>query len=165
MTKDPQTKYAIKNSKITALVREFSGWTPRELVRYIDELRRENEALEAELEAYKAEMARKNQYVELPVYKKTWNLSNKLHYELLRKQKPMTLPDFQKALLERDKNALYYEDPKTMLATYLNRLSKNGRFIRLKIPGLNTYYYILPEWQDSNGKLLVEFKLTDSYFR
>jgi hypothetical protein len=68
-------------------------------------------------------------------------------------------------LAKMDKHYSAYPDPKATLSVYLTMSVRRGRIKRIKLPGIKTLYFALPEWVDEDGKLNSEFKRYTDQFK
>jgi hypothetical protein len=81
-------------------------------------------------------------------YKQQWAYVDKLVYILKLAGRPMQSSDILECLLKHDKNANYWRDSVKSLSVHLNKALKYKKILFYKEPGMNGYYYTLPEWTD-----------------
>jgi hypothetical protein len=71
----------------------------------------------------------------------------------------MTSPELEKEILKYDPGFKDYNNPTLILSTTLNRMTKSGRIRRIKLPGIRTYFFGLPQWFTKEGELKKDFEL------
>lgn len=153
MAKDWERK--LKRELQNEALKEFENWTPAEFSAHILELRGEIDALkEIRLPDPKknAETAQKRLLNE-SMFRQEWSYPTKIHFLLELHQRPLTSEELDKDLLRLDKHYKDYNSPQKNLSVHLNRATKSGRIKGIKLPGIRTLYFALPEWVDKEGKM------------
>ena len=173
MSEKSKWRFKYKSLKIQEALQEFEGWTEKDLVKHILELRKEVIELEqgnADLEAKlnpDAELTKGEKPEELSEknFNTAWSYPTKVAFLLTIKNKPLTSEEIHRTLVKLDKNYSVYADPKATLSVYLTMSVKRGRIKRIKLPGIKTLYFALPEWVDEKGELKSEFKEHTNQFK
>lgn len=150
-------RYKYKHAKQAELLKEFEGWTDKDFIDHILELREAITALEAGGNT-KAPADSSAVTANDKVFKQEWSYPTKIHFLLHQQQKPLTAGDLHELLLKADSHYKDYDSPANNLKVSLARMVKSGRIKRVKQPGVRKHYYALPEWMGNEGELKEEFK-------
>jgi hypothetical protein len=153
MTKDWRHKFRIDKKK--DVQKEFEGWSEQQFIDHILELRDAVVALEVLLEEKGAQTGYKPATKEFSEkdYKQEWSYPTKVAFILTVLQKPLTSAELDLQLKRLDKQYKYYDSPIKNLIVTLHRAVKSGRIKKIKVPGVRTLYYALPEWVNKEGIL------------
>ncbi len=159
MAKDWRHKY--KQVKQAELLKEFEGWSDRDFIAHIFELRETIVGLEAGKPSGKAKAPAEavTKAIDDKVYKQEWSYPTKIHFLIYQQQKPLTAADLHAVLLKVDTHYKDYDSPGNNLNVSLARMVKSGRIRRIKQPGVRGAYFVLPEWVDKDGRLISEFAI------
>lgn len=141
-------------------LKEFEGWSHNDLVEAIMQLRGENTDLEEQLISKNASRSEKGQNSELneSMFRQEWSYVTKIHFLLALHQQPLTSRGIDGYLSKLDSHYKDYTTPQYNLYVHLSRAAKSGRIKKIKLAGIKKVYFALPEWVDSEGSLLRQFK-------
>ncbi|MBS1636835.1 MAG: hypothetical protein JST26_13040 [Bacteroidetes bacterium] len=156
MAKDWQFRY--KNAKKSELLKEFEGWDKEDLINHIMELRGVIRDMESDLGdggSNRDQQAAPKTFSEAN-YRQVWSYPTKIAFLITMLQKPLTSEEIHQHLLKLDSHYKDYKVPRNNLTVTINRTLKSGRVKKVKVPGIRSLYYVLPEWLDKEG-LLKEF--------
>jgi hypothetical protein len=156
MAKDWQFRY--KNAKKKESLKEFDGWNSDDFINHILELRSEIDGLQeknAGVSPQGKEISGKA--LSEADYKQAWSYPTKIAFLLTINAKPLTSEDIHKLLLKLDNHYKDYKLPRNNLTVTLGRTIKSGRIKKIKVPGIRSLYYVLPEWLDKEGELKQQF--------
>ena len=156
MKKNPEIENQIRAHTFEKAKAEFTGWSEKKLITEILNLRKKIKELEtdiASLKKLKEDLSQLN----TKTYNQKWPYTKKIHYLLLKEQKPLSSSQLYSLLFKTDNHFEDYRDPATVLNTYLRRMTKSKRIIGHKLPGIYKFYYCLPEWMESENTLKAEF--------
>lgn len=158
-------KYKLKNEKNKTVSKEFDSWSREDLIEYVVELRRGmDEMLEVSRKEYeKSPAVVEKLYLETD-YKQTWSYPTKIAFLLTLNQKPMTSEELDALLLKMDSHYKDYNSPRNNLTVTLGRAVKSGRIRKIKVPGIRSLYYVLPEWVDKEGNINAKFSSAFNQF-
>jgi len=159
-------KFRYRNEKKKEAQKEFEGWTNQQFIDHILDLRGSIMELEGLVEGKSAqtgENGAKNQLSDKD-YKQGWSYPTKVAFILTLLQKPLKSRELDKSLLKLDKHYKDYDDPLKNLTVILNRAVKSGRIKKIKVPGVRTLYYALPEWVDKEGNLSEKYNFIFNTF-
>lgn len=92
-----------------------------------------------------------------------WTWITKLEYIIQSEIRPLMSSEIQSLLLKYDYKTRDIKNLKKTLSVHLNQAAKYKRIIPLKISGLKSYYFALPEWIDKEGELLKEYKIRPKF--
>jgi hypothetical protein len=152
--KNYDTKYELTKKEMAA----FEGWTVLEFISLIRKLQRTIERFKARekrqgVTVVKANIQSKTQAepVTNSMYKKTWPYATKVLFMLLREQRPLTTEDVNNFILKIDIGFRNYTDPRMFITNVMSQMEKTKRLAKVKVPGIATGFYLLPEWMDENG--------------
>lgn len=152
-------KYRYKNAKKNEHLKEFEDWSREDLIGHIMELRSAVVGLEKDLEAGTGHNG--SEKAETPLteadYKLKWSFPTKIAFLLTINQKPLTSEELHNQLLKLDSHYRDYKVPRNNLTVSIARSIKSGRIKKVKVPGIRSLYYVLPEWLDKAGELRKEF--------
>jgi hypothetical protein len=164
MAKDWERK--LKRELKNEVLKEFEGWSNGEFVSLIIDLREEITRLETQLTSKQSVAGGKSNKEPLTEskFKQDWSYPTKIHFLLELHQKPLTSEDLHGFLSKIDTHYKDYDSPRNNLSVALGRASKSGRIKKIKEPGIKLKYFALPEWIDSQGKLLETFQSQINYF-
>lgn len=157
MAKDWQFRY--KNAKKSELLKEFEGWDKEDLINHIMELRGVIRDMESDLDSggsEKGQQATKKVLSEAD-YKQAWSYPTKIAFLITMLQKPLTSEEIHQHLLKLDSHYKDYKVPRNNLTVTINRTLKSGRVRKVKVPGIRSLYYVLPEWLDKEGSLKEKY--------
>lgn len=163
MPEKSKWRFQYKSLKVQEALQEFEGWTEKDFVKHILELRKEVIELEAEKAATKvkptsiAEQEKPKDLSEKD-FDPQWSYPTKVAFLLTITNKPLTSEEINRMLIKLDKHYSAYADPKATLSVYLTMTVKRGRIKRIKLPGIKNLYFALPEWMDLDGNLKPAFK-------
>jgi hypothetical protein len=157
MAKDWQFRY--KNAKKKELVQEFASWGNDDLINHIMELRSVIDEMQKEINAGNDQAGKEgeNKALSEADYKQGWSYPTKIAFMLTILHKPLTSEEVHKLLLKLDTHYKDYKVPRNNLTVTLNRTIKSGRVKKIKVPGIRSLYYALPEWLDKDGNLAPRF--------
>lgn len=157
MAKEWQFRY--KNAKKKELLKEFEGWSDDDFINHILELRSVIEGMEKELDGGGNQKSKGSSGKALSEadYKQGWSYPTKIAFLLTINQKPLTSEEIHKLLLKLDGHYKDYKLPRNNLTVTLSRTIKSGRVKKIKVPGIRSLYYALPEWLDKDGNLNPRF--------
>lgn len=162
--KDWQNRYKREKSKQAYL--EFEDWSREDLMDYILQLRAGMEEL--------SEIAKQDESAKVPAsgkelsdadYKQAWSYPTKIAFLLTINKKPLTSEELDKLLRKHDSHFKDYTKPRNNLTVTLNRAVKSGRIKKIKVPGIRSLFYVLPEWLDKEGNLKKSFALEIDFFK
>lgn len=174
MPEKSKWRFQYKSLKVQEALQEFEGWADKDFVKHILELRKEVIELEKQQEILKEKLNASSGHVkeEKPEnvlseknFDSQWSYPTKVAFLLTIKNKPLTSEDIHRMLLKIDKHYSAYADPKATLSVYLTMAVKRGRIKRVKLPGIKTLYFALPEWADERGELNSEYKYHTNQFK
>lgn len=158
MAKDWQFRY--KNAKKSELLKEFEGWDKEDLINHIMELRGVIRDMESDLNSggsEKGQQANKKALSEAD-YKQAWSYPTKIAFLITMLQKPLTSEEIHQHLLKLDSHYKDYKVPRNNLTVTINRTLKSGRVKKVKVPGIRSLYYVLPEWLNKDGELKENYR-------
>lgn len=164
MSKDWRFRYQHEKKKEAR--KEFEGWNEDNFIDHILELRSAVAEMDQVMEELRKseKRAAKNEIAEVN-YKQDWSYPTKIAFFLHQHQKPLTSEDLHKLLLKLDHIYKGYISPRNNLTVSLNRAVKSGRVKKIKVPGIRTLYYVLPEWVDKEGGVKAEFNSVFNQFQ
>lgn len=90
-------------------------------------------------------------------YKQSWSFPTKIAFLITIHQKPLTSEEIHKKLLNLDSHYKDYKVPRNNLTVTISRTLKSGRIKKVKVPGIRSLYYVLPEWLDKEGSLKEKY--------
>jgi hypothetical protein len=157
MAKDWQ--YRLKREKEKQAFQEFDNWSRQDLIDYILQLRIGLDEMQeiAKTGGLKLIPEPQKELAESD-FKQTWSYPTKIAFLLTINKKPLTSEELHKLLLRLDTHYRDYDAPRNNLTVTLNRTLKSGRVKKIKVPGVRSLYYALPEWIDQAGELRSQFK-------
>lgn len=167
MTDKSKWRFRYKSLKVQESMQEFEGFTEKELIKHIWELRKEIIELENENKVMQIKLNSnadhgKEEELENSLSEKNfnteWSYPTKVAFLITIKNKPLTSEEIHRMLVKLDKHYSSYADPKGTLSVYLTMVVKRGRIKKIKLPGIKTLYFALPEWVNEKGALNSEFK-------
>lgn len=150
MTKE--WEYKAKSIQKQELLKSFESWTRNDLIECILDLRKQVSDLDLTANAIET----KKQM--LPTFDKSWSVPTKIVYILKKENKVLLSAEIFKELVKLDKSFLDFNLPKTVLSNYLSRSSKSKRIAKIKVAGIKTHYFGLPEWLDSKKEVMPPYK-------
>lgn len=158
MPEKSKWRFQYKSLKVQEALQEFEGWADKDFVKHILELRKEIIELETEKEAAKIKPTsgaeeEKPKGLSERDFDPQWSYPTKMAFLLTITNKPLMSQEIHKMLVKIDKHYSAYADPKATLSVYLTMAVKRGRIKRIKLPGIKTLYFALPDWTDLDGKL------------
>lgn len=158
-------KHRYQKEQRTDAFKEFLSWGNNDLIEHILELRSVIDKMNEELDggAQKNNNPSKKTFVETD-FKQTWSYPTKIAFLLTLNQKPLTSEELHHLLLKLDKHYKDYDAPRNNLTVTLSRAVKSGRIKKEKVPGIKNLYYVLPEWVDKEGKLIIQYQIKSPYF-
>lgn len=161
MTGSPGWKYRARHEIRKEAAKEFSGWNSNQFIDEILSLREELSNANKELRKLMEEKETSSKQAEFneKKFKMEWSNPTKIAFLLFKQQKPMTSLEIEKALREHDRGFKDYNNPTLILSTTLARMTKSGRIKRVKLPGIRTYFFALPQWFNKEGDLREDFQL------
>ncbi|MBA3665143.1 MAG: hypothetical protein H0W61_13170 [Bacteroidetes bacterium] len=147
-----RAKTAIKKEAL----KEFAGWTDRDFINCIIDLREQIKSLEIN---QGQELQRVNEHeVKEDQFNKSWSVPTKIVFILHLLNKVLLSSEIYAKLISLDRSFKDYSSSKVVLSNYLTRSAKSGRIKKIKLPGIKTHYFALPDWMDENGLLLANYK-------
>jgi hypothetical protein len=170
MREKSKWRFQYKSLKVQEALQEFEGWTDKEFVKHILELRKEIIELEAEKEAALIKPTpgaeeEKPEGLSEKNFNLQWSYPTKVAFLLTITNKPLMSEEIHKMLVKMDRHYSAYGDPKGTLSVYLTMAVKRGRIKKIKLPGIKTLYFALPEWIDEIGGLNSEYRYHTNYFK
>lgn len=170
MQEKSKWRFQYKSLKVQEALQEFEGWTDKDFVRHILELRKEIIELETEKETNKVKSTplaepEKSESLSEKDFDPQWSYPTKVAFLLTITNKPLMSEEIHKMLVKMDKHYSAYPNPKATLSVYLTMAVKRGRIKRIKLPGIKTLYFALPEWTDLDGKLFESKMSTIKIFK
>lgn len=138
---------------------EFANWKEDDFINHIFELREELEALQEKLDSINTSIDVKNNTsskvnaLKMDDFKIEWPYSTKFVFLLSFENKPLTSLEIHKHLLKLDKQYSVYNNPKSTLSVYLRTVTKTGRIMSVKLPGIKEKLFALPQWLNEKGNL------------
>ncbi len=154
--KDWQNRY--KREKDKQVYLEFESWSREDLIDYVLQLRAGLDEM-GEIAKNGGSGAGSGSQIELAEtdYKQKWSYPTKIAFLLTLNKKPLTSEELDKLLRKHDTHFKDYTKPRNNLTVTLNRAVKSGRIKKIKVPGIRSLYYVLPEWIDKSGELKKEY--------
>lgn len=165
MSKEWQFRY--KNAKKSELLKEFEGWDKEDLINHIMELRSVISGMEKDMEGsgdQKGQQSAKKA-ISKDDYKQGWSYATKIAFLLTLNDKPLTSEELEKLLRQHDSHFKDYDRPRNNLTVTLNRMVKSKRIAKIKVPGIRSLFYALPEWTEKDGSLKPAYALTIDFFK
>ncbi|HWY12421.1 MAG TPA: hypothetical protein VN026_13895 [Bacteroidia bacterium] len=161
MTNDSGWIYRAKNAIKKEAKKEFIGWSEAELIDEILEVREELSRVRKQLQKHEEEKESAAKHTEFTEkkFQTGWSNPTKIAFLLYKQQKPMTSLEIEKEILKYDQGFKDYSNPTLVLSTSLLRMTKSGRIKRIKLPGIRTYFFGLPQWFTKEGELKKDFEL------
>jgi hypothetical protein len=162
--KDWQNRYQREKSEQVYL--EFEDWSREDLMDYVLQLRAGMKEL--------SEIAKQSETTDAPAsgkelsdadYKQGWSYPTKIAFLLTIKKKPLTSEELETLLRKHDSHFKDYTKPRNNLTVTLNRAVKSGRIKKIKVPGIRSLFYVLPEWLDKEGNIKKSFALEIDFFK
>ncbi|MCD6068897.1 MAG: hypothetical protein K0S33_3723 [Bacteroidetes bacterium] len=146
MAKDWQRKLDRELQK--EALKEFEGWTHSELVTHIREQREEIEELKAQQSAGDVTTPEnaQNEPLKESRYDQTWSFATKITFLITLHNRPLTSEDLHGYILKLDSHYKDLKDARNFLSVTLQRTAKSGRIKKIKLPGIRSLYFALPEW-------------------
>lgn len=131
-------------------IADFDDWSKEEVVMAFVKAQKEIASLKTKLDNLE-----RKELVPTPTknktFKKSWPIATKLVFLLLREFQPLTTEDFNKFLLDIDSTFKSYNNSRHLITNILGQMVKAKRLVKVKIPGIATGFYLLPDWVDENG--------------
>ncbi|MBL7932935.1 MAG: hypothetical protein JNL60_13590 [Bacteroidia bacterium] len=158
--KDWQNRYKREKDKLVYL--EFEDWSREDLIDHILQLRA---GLDEMGEITKNDGSGTAKEFAEGDYKQTWSYPTKIAFLLTLNKKPLTSEELEKLLRKHDTHFKDYTKPRNNLTVTLNRTVKSGRIKKIKVPGIRSLYYALPEWLDKDSNLMPTFSLALNPFK
>lgn len=155
MAKDWQ--YRLKREKEKQNFQEFDDWSRQDLIDYILQLRSGLDEMQEIVKNGGGKPASPEKEFSESDYKQEWSYPTKIAFLLTINKKPLISEELHKLLLKLDKHYKDYDTPRNNLTVTLNRTIKSGRVKKIKVPGIRSLYYALPEWVDKDGNLRPNF--------
>lgn len=154
--KDWQNRY--KREKDKQVYLEFETWSREDLIDYILQLRAGLDEM-SEIAKNGGSGAASGSQIEFAEadYKQKWSYPTKIAFLLTLNKKPLTSEELEKLLRKHDTHFKDYTKPRNNLTVTLNRAVKSGRIKKIKVPGIRSLYYALPEWVNKDGNLNPSF--------
>ncbi|MCC6837237.1 MAG: hypothetical protein IT234_01750 [Bacteroidia bacterium] len=154
--KDWQNRYKKEKGKQVYL--EFEDWSREDLIDYILQLRAGlDEMSEIAKNSGLGSASGSEKELSDTDYKQKWSYPTKIAFLLTLNKKPLTSEELHNLLLKLDNHYKDYNAPRNNLTVTLNRTLKSGRIKKIKVPGIRSLYYALPEWLDKEGNLKPTF--------
>lgn len=156
MTQSKNWEYRAKTAIKKEVMKEFAGWSEQDLISHILELRERVNSLQKETKHKEATVS-KPEMAESQ-FNQAWSVATKIVFILHLLNKPLLSSEVYKKLIGLDKSFKDFSSSKTVLSNYLTRSVKSGRIKKVKLPGIKTHYFVLPEWLNENGILKEEYQ-------
>lgn len=151
-----RAKFAIKSE----VLKEFEGWGNQDFIEYILQLRELIEVQKSDL--LNSNPKNKETGVKVEVkesqFNKEWSIPTQIVFILHLSNKPLLSSEIYAMITRLDKSFKDFMNAETVLSNYLSRSVKSGRIKKIKLPGIRTLYFALPEWVKENGQLRDEFR-------
>lgn len=163
MSEKSKWRFQYKSLKVQEAMQEFEGWVEKDFVKHILDLRKEIIELEKEKEqravssTSEGEIAKVEDFSEKD-FDPEWSYPTKVAFLLTISNKPLMSEQIHQMLVDKDKHYSAYTNPKATLSVYLTMAVKRGRIKRIKLPGVKTLYFALPEWLNENGTLIGKYR-------
>ncbi len=148
-----RAKFAIKKE----VLKEFDDWSKEDFIEYILQLRELIEVQKVDLMPKSSETG-KTEPVKESQFNKDWSIPTQIVFILHLSHKPLLSSEIFTMITRLDKSFKDFMNAETVLSNYLSRSVKSGRIKKIKLPGIRTLYFALPEWVKENGELREEFK-------
>lgn len=151
-----RAKFAIKKE----ILKEFSGWSEQDFIEYILQQRELIEVLKsdlASLESKNKDTGAKTEVKESQ-FNKEWSIPTQIVFILHLLNRPSLSSEIYDKITRFDKSFSDFRNSEVVLSNYLSRSVKSGRIKKIKLPGVRTLYYALPEWVNERGDLKTEFQ-------
>lgn len=155
MTQSSNWEQRAKSAIRKETIKEFAGWSEKDLIAHIIELRETVNTLQKEA---KHKGAAISEATIASQFDKAWSVATKIVFILHLLNKPLLSSEVYKKLIGLDKSFKDFSSSKTVLSNYLTRSVKSGRIKKVKLPGIKTHYFVLPEWLNENGILKEEYQ-------
>jgi hypothetical protein len=150
-----RAKFAVKKE----VLQEFEGWGNQDFIEYILQLRELIEVQKSALpglESKNKETGIKAEVKESQ-FNKEWSIPTQIVFILHLSNKPLLSSEIYTMITRLDKSFKDFMNAETVLSNYLSRSVKSGRIKKIKLPGIRTLYFILPEWVKESGELKDEY--------
>lgn len=147
-----RAKFAMKKES----EKEFEGWTEKDFITHILELRREIEDFRSETAGKTVETEKKE--VKESQFNKEWSIPTQIVFILHLLNRPSRCSEIYDKITRLDKSFKDFRNSEVVLSNYLSRSVKSGRIKKIKLPGVRTLYYALPEWVNERGDLKIEYQ-------
>jgi hypothetical protein len=161
------TRIKTKLAGKAASRKQFEGINTTQLIDLLLQARKENESLQQEVNELKKKLgASSKQKFSKPLkLRKDASYPDKVVFILRSAEKPMRLEEINSKLGSLDAHFAMQDNPANLLGSVLNRAARLKRIIRVKLPGVRSCFYCLPEWYDANNQLNETMTSYINYFR
>ncbi len=88
-----------------------------------------------------------------PVFHNHWTWKQKILFVLEREDKPLLSSQIIKHLEAYQQDLFYHRDAGRTISAHLNKLMNNGYIATFKKKLQRGYYFVLPGWKDSSGRI------------
>lgn len=151
-----RSKFAIKKE----VLKEFAGWNEQDFIEYILQQRELIGVLKSDLTNLEAK--NKETVIKVEVkesqFNKEWSIPTQIVFILHLSNKPLLASEIYTTITRLDKSFKDFMNAETVLSNYLSRSVKSGRIKKIKLPGIRTLYFALPEWVKESGELRDDFQ-------
>jgi hypothetical protein len=100
----------------------------------------------------------KTPHIDKAEYNKSWSWVNKIVFVLKKIKRPLLSPEIIEFITPYESILQYSRYKAQAFSAHLHKAVKYGRVIAHKLSGSRGYYYILPDWTDTTGKILKEYE-------
>ncbi len=100
----------------------------------------------------------KTPHIEKAEYNKSWSWVNKIVFVLKKIKRPLLSSEIIEFITPYEPVLQFSRYRAQAFSAHLHKAVKYGRVIAYKLGGSRGYYYVLPDWMDTAGKILKEYE-------
>jgi hypothetical protein len=90
-------------------------------------------------------------------YNRKWSWTNKIVFVLNKIKRPLLSPEIINFIRPHEVSLQHSRTPAQALSPHIHKAVKYGRILRYKLGGTRGFYYVLPAWLDTDGKIIEEY--------
>jgi hypothetical protein len=90
-------------------------------------------------------------------YNRKWSWTNKIVFVLSKIRRPLLSSEIINFIRPHEVSLQHSRTPAQAFSPHIHKAVKYGRIIQYKLGGTRGFYYVLPAWVSSDGKIIDEY--------
>lgn len=90
-------------------------------------------------------------------YNQKWSWTNKIVFVLSKIKRPLLSSEIINFNRPHEVSLQYSRTPAQAHSPHIHKAVKHGRILRYKLVGTRGFYYVLPAWLNTDGKIIDEY--------